>query len=204
MNDVGSARFSRMDRAASSICLTEFSPWAWLRLSSGELYMTFSPIRLAISWKFLLSSLHSPAGSSLMVDMIGRFRFMNRGFFLALITSVSIRLVNSFLKIAWIKKKYPEHISRSTMVYLLPFLERSLHVMTSPQNVCPTRCSMYGEVLENIFLNDPRRRLHTMHFPSWLPMCPCLMCSSSFVIRFSRLFIPAFAPNTIPSVSLNM
>ena len=95
-------------------------------------------------------------------------------------------------------------MSLRTMVYLLPCLERSLHVITSPQKVCPTRSSMYGDVLLYIFRNDPRRRLHTTHLPSWLPICPCRMCSSNLVIFFSRLFIPAFAPKTTPSVSLNM
>ena len=42
-----------------------------------------------------------------------------------------------------------------------------------------------------------------MHFPSWVPMCPWRICSSRFVIFFSRCFIPAFVPKMVASVSLN-
>ena len=52
--------------------------------------------------------------------------------------------------------------------------------------------------------NDPRRRLHTTHFPSCPPMWPCLMWSSRLLIFFSRDFIPPLAPWITPSVSLNI
>ena len=162
-----------------------------------------SSLRAAIAWNSRLSSLHSPARSSFMDVMMGRFSSWNSGSFRMLVMSSSILRVSSFLRATCKRKKYPEHMSRRTMVYLFPCLDRSLHVITSPQNVWPTRRSMYGDVLSYIRLNDPLRRLQTMHFPLWLPMCPCLMCSSRPDIFFSRDFIPAFDPSMTPSVSSN-
>ena len=97
---VGKARFSNMDLAVISICLTEFSAWALLLLSSGELYRIVTPTLRAMAWNSLLSLRHSPAGSSFRHDIMGLLRSLNNGFALDVWISSSIFRVNSFRKMA--------------------------------------------------------------------------------------------------------